>query len=55
MDDKKVLVASLGLGWLAVISLGLMNGKLIGASSAGIWMLVSISIFIWKLSQEEKR
>ena len=52
MEDKRVLLISLALGWLVVISLGLMNGSLIGASSAGIWILVSIGIFIWKLNKE---
>lgn len=53
MDDKKVLVISLGLGWVVIISLGLMNGTLVGATSAGIWILVTIAIFIWKLNKEE--
>jgi hypothetical protein len=53
MEDRKVLVVSLGLGWVGVISLGLINGKLIGFTSAGIWILISIAIFLWKLNSEE--
>jgi hypothetical protein len=53
MEDRKALVVALGLGWVIIISLGLMNGKLIGFTSAGIWILVSIAIFLWKLNEEE--
>ncbi len=53
MQDRKILVISLGLGWVAVISLGLVRGKLIGFTSAGIWILISIAIFIWKLNKED--
>ena len=53
MEDKKVLVVSLAIGWVAVISLGLINGQLVGATSAGIWLLVCIGIFLWKLNIEE--
>ena len=53
MEDRKVLVISLGLGWVGVISLGLVNGKFIGFTSAGIWILISIGIFLWKLNQED--
>lgn len=53
MDDRMVLTVSLGIGWILIISLGLINGKIFGFGSAGIWLLVSIIIFIWKLSQEE--
>jgi len=53
MEDKMVLVVSLGLGWIVVISLGLVSGKFIGAGTAGIWLLITIAIFIWKLNREE--
>ena len=53
MEDRKVLVVSLGLGWLGIISLGLLNGKFIGFTSAGIWILVTIGVFLWKLNEEE--
>ncbi len=53
MEDRQVLIVSLGLGWVAVISLGLMKGTFIGMGSAGIWLLVTIGIFLWKLSKEE--
>ena len=45
-----VLVVALGLGWVAIISLGLMNGSFVGAASAGIWILTTIIIFLWKLN-----
>lgn len=54
MEDKSMLVISLGLGWVVIISLGLINGSLIGISSAGIWLLVTIAIFLWKLNKEEE-
>lgn len=53
MEDKKVLLISLVLGWGVIISLGLINGALIGVASAGIWILVSVAIFLWKLNKEE--
>ncbi|GAH11004.1 unnamed protein product [marine sediment metagenome] len=53
MEDKKVLLISIAIGWVIVISLGLMNGKLIGSASAGIWLLVTIGIFMWKLKKED--
>ena len=53
MEDKKILVISLGLGWIVIISLGLVNGLLIGSTSAGIWLLVTIGIFMWKLNKEK--
>jgi hypothetical protein len=53
MDDRKALVVSLMIGWLIVISLGLVGGSLFGSISAGIWLLITIMIYIWKLSKEE--
>lgn len=53
IEDKKVLLASLVLGWVTILSLGLLRGKFIGIGSAGIWLLVSIIVFIWKLNKEE--
>ena len=55
MEDRKVLIISLGLGWVVVISLGLINGKFVGSTSAGIWILVSIVIMLWKLNNEESQ
>ena len=53
MEDKKTLLISLGLGWVAVISFGLVKGTLFGSLSAGIWLIVTIIIFMWKLSKED--
>jgi len=53
MEDRKVLVVSLALGWVVIISLGLMSGALVGATSAGIWILITVAIFLWKLNKEE--
>lgn len=53
MDDRRILLISLGLGWVVVISLGLINGKFIGTSTAGIWLLVTIVLMMWKLNKEE--
>ena len=53
MEDKQTLIGSLGIGWVIVISLGLLNGSFIGVSTAGIWLLISIVIFFWKLNKEE--
>ena len=53
MDDKQTLSISLIIGWAIVLSLGLINGALIGSASAGIWLIISIIIFVWKLKKEE--
>ncbi len=53
MEDRQVLVVSLGIGWVTVISLGLIKGSLFGTVSAGMWLIVSIIIFLWKLKKEE--
>ena len=55
MEDRRVLTVSLGIGWIVVISLGLVNGKLVGFGTAGIWLLITIAIFIWKLNKEDVR
>ncbi len=52
MDDKKILVVVLGIGWVIIISLGLVSGQLVGVLSAGIWLLITIIIFLWKLNKE---
>ena len=54
LEDKKVLVIALGLGWVVALSLGLLSGLIIGATSAGIWLLITIAIYIWKLSKEDE-
>lgn len=53
MEDKKILLVALGLGWVVVISLGLVRGAFIGSASAGVWLLVTIGIFFWKINKEE--
>lgn len=55
MDDKNVLVISLGIGWVIIISLGLISGRLIGVLSAGIWILITLIIYLWKLNKEGGR
>ena len=52
MEDKQILVISLGIGWVTIISLGLVSGSLFGSISAGIWLVITIIIFIWKLKKE---
>lgn len=51
--DKKVLVVALVLGWVASIALGLLRGSLFGGVSAGIWLVVTAVIFLWKLNKED--
>ena len=53
-EDKQVLVVAIGLGWAIILIFGLVKGAIIGALSGGIWLIVSISIMMWKLRQEEK-
>ncbi len=53
MEDKQALMVALVLGWAAVLALGLISGKLVGSISGGIWLIVSVIIFIWKLKKEE--
>lgn len=52
-DDKQVLTIMLGIGWVVVLVFGLIRGAIIGATSGGIWLIITIIIFIWKLKQEE--
>ena len=52
-NDKQVLVVMLGLGWAVILILGLVKGTVIGSFSGGIWLIVTIGIFLWKLKQEE--
>lgn len=52
-DDKQSLVIAVGVGWAVIVALGLVKGGLIGIASGGIWLLVTIFIFLWKLKKEE--
>jgi hypothetical protein len=52
--DKQALVISLGIGWVVVIGLGLISGKIIGSLTGGIWFIICIIIFAWKLNKEER-
>lgn len=54
MEDRQTLLIALGVGWAAVISLALISGALFGALSGGVWLIICIIIFYWKLKQEEK-
>jgi len=53
IEDKKILVVALGLGWIACLALGLLNGTIVGSASSGIWILVTIAIYLWKLNKED--
>lgn len=55
MEDKKVLLVSLIIGWVIVVSLELINGTIIGSFSAGIWLIITISIMLWKLTKEDRQ
>jgi hypothetical protein len=52
--DKQALILSLGIGWVVVIGLGLISGKIIGSLTGGIWFIICIIIFAWKLNKEER-
>lgn len=52
-DDKQSLVIAVGVGWAVIVALGLVKGGLIGIASGGIWLIVTIFIFLWKLKKEE--
>ncbi len=52
-DDKQTLLIMLGAGWGTVLIFGLVKGTIIGATSGGIWLLISIITMIWKLKKEE--
>lgn len=54
MEDKQVLIISLGIGWASIVAMGLVKGSLFGVASAGIWLIVSIIIFLWKLKKEDE-
>jgi len=53
MDDKQVLIVAIVIGWGIIVALGLIEGSIIGLTSAGIWLIVTAIIFIWKLKKEE--
>lgn len=55
MEDKQTLVIAIVLGWITVIALGLIKGKVVGVLSGTLWLIVSAIIFLWKLKQEESR
>ena len=55
MEDRQMLILVLIIGWAAVLALGLIKGAIIGSLSAGIWIIVSGIILIWKLNQGETR
>ena len=51
-----MLVISLVIGWVTIIALGLIKGKLFGTATlvaGGTWLVVSAMIFLWKLNKEE--
>jgi len=52
-DDRQVLTLMLGVGWVSCIFLGLINGSILGLGAGGMWLIVTIIIFIWKLKNEE--
>ncbi len=51
-DQKQVLVFSLLIGWIAVISLSLISGGVFGLFSSGIWLIITIALYLWKLRGE---
>lgn len=53
MEDKQALVVSLIVGWAVVGALALINGRIIGSLSSGIWLIICGIIFLWKLNKEE--
>lgn len=54
MEDKKALIVALGVGWIVVISFSLMKGSILGTSAGTVWLLISIIIFLYKLTKEDK-
>lgn len=52
-DDKQALTLMLGIGWVIVIALQLVNGAIFGLTSGGIWLVITIMIALWKLKEEE--
>ncbi|KKM74232.1 hypothetical protein LCGC14_1402370, partial [marine sediment metagenome] len=52
-NDRQTFLIMLGMSWVVILALGLVKGAIIGATSAGIWLLVSIFMMIWRLKKEE--
>ena len=52
-DDKQTLLIMIGIGWAVILVFGLVKGTIIGKTSAGIWLLITIITMIWKLKKEE--
>lgn len=54
MEDKQALLVALALGWVVIISLGFLNGVIIGSVSGVVWLIICVIIMLWKLNKEEK-
>lgn len=52
MEDKKVLLVVLIIGWVLVIGFGLLKGAILGAYAAGLWLIISIAIVLWKIGRK---
>ncbi len=50
-DSKSLMLLSIVVGFVSGIGLSLMTGRIIGVSSSIIWLIVVISIALWKLNK----
>ena len=51
-DDKQAIVLSLLIGWIIIVAFSLIKGGLFGTASAGIWFIITMVLFLWKLRKE---
>lgn len=53
MEDKKLTVLGVVIGFVVCIAFGLIRGALFGLGAAGGWLLLSAFLIFWKLKKEE--
>lgn len=52
MESKSVTLIGILLGFITVISLGLLEGKIVGLGASGIWLIVIVLLMLWKLNRK---
>lgn len=50
--SKTTTLIGIVVGFIAGISLGLIQGKVVGIGASGVWLIIIILIMLWKLNRE---
>ena len=53
-DSKSGILIGILLGFVSGISLGLLKGKIIGGGASGVWLIIIITMMLWKLNKGRK-